>query len=80
MNAKLGCTRITTLATGLLIGGAVLTLTTTGCERLPTEQAAAWAGAAVNTAPNALDAVTKLDPRSKLSANHNETFLVGAPA
>ena len=77
MNSKLRSTRITTLATGLLIGGAALTvLTTTGCDRLPTEQATALTDAPGDTH----DTVGKPDLRSKLAANHNETFLIGPSA
>ena len=76
MNSKVRSTGMTALATGLLIGGAALTtLTTTGCDRLATEQAAALTVGSDGAAADTLAAVEKPDLRSKLAANHNETFL-----
>ena len=67
-----------------LVGGLVVCaagigmLTTTGCDRLPTERVAALSAGSPDVAGAQFGSVVKPDQRSRLVLNHNETFLIGA--
>ena len=71
METKRTNSMVTTLATGVIVGSLVLAgLTITGCSELSASQMATLAAEAA-TKP-----VESLAVAARLSANHNETFLV----
>lgn len=71
MNTKQTNATVKTLTTGIIVGSiALTTLAVTGCDNLTDSQVAALTSGA-STQPDELVAIA-----GKLSANHNETFMI----
>lgn len=77
MNAKHDTSALKTLATGLMLAGlALASLATTGCWRIPKTPAAALELKSALEAGDLHTVAEAAATHSKLSANHNETFVI----
>lgn len=69
------------LTTALLLASLALgSLATTGCDRMTKEQVAALAAESGMSAGDAHGIADATELHSRISRNHNETFLTGAAA
>lgn len=76
MNSKNHNSRRKALIGGFVVSAAGLgMLTTSGCVRLPDERAAAVSAGWTDIAADQFGSAVKAEQRSKISINHNETFL-----